>query len=235
MKIGILSDAHGNAGALQKCLACLNQLEVDKLYFLGDAVGYYPLGIETLAMLRENNIYSLSGNHEAMLLGELPYSTEQEDFYRLNPIREKLTEELTGYLRSLSPEHTFEVDRKKILLMHAGPSNHLTQYVYPNSDLSVFQQLPFDIFCMGHTHHPFYRKEGNKIILNVGSCGMPRDIGTLSSFAILDTITGSADIIRIPLDAGIYQQSFKDQAHPSVFDLYKRKPEKFAGRLINTQ
>ena len=42
MKIGILSDAHGNPHGLNRCLTALKREGAERLYFLGDAVGYLP-------------------------------------------------------------------------------------------------------------------------------------------------------------------------------------------------
>ncbi len=53
---------------------------------------------------------------------------------------------------------------------------------------------------MGRTHRPFIRYEKNVLLLNVGSCGLPRDIGIFASCAIYDPISHSAKIIRLEID-----------------------------------
>ncbi len=40
MKIGVLSDAHGNPDGLKMCIDFFIQKKVGKIYFLGDAIGY---------------------------------------------------------------------------------------------------------------------------------------------------------------------------------------------------
>lgn len=233
MKIGLLSDAHGNINALEKCLSYLNKVSVDKIYFLGDAVGYYPMGIEVLNRLIKEDIHCLLGNHEAMLLGLLPCTEENEKVYRLGTVREGLTSELYEFLQKLSPHHEFNVDGKNIKLMHGGPSDFLTEYIYPNSDLREFEQMSYDFFFMGHTHYPFIRVNKESIITNIGSCGMPRDYGTLSSFAVLDTDIWNVSIYRIHLDTEILVQLFSNCTHQSVFELYKRQPNDFTGMLVH--
>ncbi len=37
MKIGVLSDAHGNPAALERCLRFLRRREVEAIWFLGDS------------------------------------------------------------------------------------------------------------------------------------------------------------------------------------------------------
>lgn len=233
MKIGLLSDAHGNINALEKCLNYLNKISVDKIYFLGDAVGYYPQGIEVLNRLVKENIHCLLGNHEAMLLGLLPCNEENEKVYQLENVRRGMSYDLNEFLQKLSPHYEFNVDGKSIKLMHAGPSNFLTEYIYPNSDLEEFARMPYDFYFMGHTHYPFIKVNKGRTVTNVGSCGMPRDYGTLSSFAVLDTDIWEVGIFRIYLDTKILVQQFRNCIHQSVFELYKRQPSHFTGMLVH--
>jgi hypothetical protein len=37
-------------------------------------------------------------------------------------------------------------------------------------------------------------------IVNVGSCGLPRDVGNLASCAVYDTVTRTAEILRVEFD-----------------------------------
>ncbi len=232
MKIGLLSDAHGNLIALEKCLNYLNKISVDEIYFLGDAIGYYPQSIEVLNRLIRDNVHCLMGNHEAMLIGLLNYSKENENVYQLDKIRKIISCELIEFIKKLSPDFEFNVDGKNIKLMHGGPSNFLTEYVYPNSNLSNFNQIQYDFSFMGHTHYPFIKKYNNQTIVNIGSCGMPRDYGSLSSFSVLDTNNWEVSILRIEMDTVKIIKLYSNITHKSVFDLYERKPNHFSGNII---
>ena len=53
MRLGILSDAHGNVEAFQRGLELLAEARADMIYFLGDAVGYIPDG-RVVSLLRES-------------------------------------------------------------------------------------------------------------------------------------------------------------------------------------
>ena len=48
MKIGLLSDAHGNPDGLANCISVLRSRGAERLFFLGDAVGYLPRWLEVL-------------------------------------------------------------------------------------------------------------------------------------------------------------------------------------------
>ena len=61
---------------------------------------------------------------------------------------------------------------------------------------------------MGHTHRPFVRERNSKLVMNVGSCGMPRDQGDAPSFAVYDTASHTAEILRIRIDPWSVLRSF---------------------------
>src|SRR5947209_1953094 len=69
MRIGFLSDIHGNREALDACLAQARRQRVDRLVFLGDLVGYGAdpvYVIDRIAQLRETeDAIVLLGNHDA--------------------------------------------------------------------------------------------------------------------------------------------------------------------------
>ena len=82
MKLGVISDIHGNYLALEKVISKIKLFNVDKILFLGDSVGYLCYPNEVISLLIENNIQCIKGNHEQMLLGELEYNRESEKIYQ---------------------------------------------------------------------------------------------------------------------------------------------------------
>ena len=68
MKIGLLSDIHANAHALEAVLKSARKRKVKKLLCCGDYVGYYYEPDRTIALLNDWDWVGISGNHEAMLL-----------------------------------------------------------------------------------------------------------------------------------------------------------------------
>ncbi len=72
MLIGVFSDAHGNELGFYTCYEFLAK-HTERIYYLGDAVGYFPLSNRIIDTLRTTNIICLKGNHDAMLLRELEY------------------------------------------------------------------------------------------------------------------------------------------------------------------
>jgi Predicted phosphoesterase len=68
MRILILTDIHANLNALKAVFARLDELRPDIIISLGDQVNYGPYPKETLALLRDKQVFMLMGNHEERLL-----------------------------------------------------------------------------------------------------------------------------------------------------------------------
>lgn len=64
MKIGLISDIHGNYEALKVVLETLDQMSISEIYCLGDVVGYYSQVNECCDELRSRNIPCVMGNHD---------------------------------------------------------------------------------------------------------------------------------------------------------------------------
>jgi predicted phosphodiesterase len=52
----------------------------------------------------------------------------------------------------------------------------------------------------GHTHIPYVRNFGDKILINPGSVGQPRDGDPRTSFAVFDTAAGRVELKRLEYD-----------------------------------
>ena len=161
MRIGVFSDAHGNEAGFNTCYEYLVG-EVDVIYYLGDAVGYFPLSNQIIDTLRLHNIECLKGNHDAMILGELQYDDEREEIYQVKKSAKAISEQNLNFLKKLPGEKKVNIDNRKLLFVHGSPLDTLNGYVYPDSDISTFEDMPYDVIFMGHTHRPFIKKTAKK-------------------------------------------------------------------------
>jgi len=200
LKLGLLSDAHGNPFGLQACISELRKLGAADIYFLGDAVGYFPLAEEVIAALRQQQIPCLLGNHDAMLCGVLPLDPIKDLVYGLGELAQRLDPATKEEISRWPVRRVVEIDGRRVLLVHGSPRDELNEYIYPNTDLSWFGSIQTDAVFMGHTHIPFIRRKDDILVVNVGSCGLPRDIGNQAACALFDTQSGDVDILRIPFD-----------------------------------
>lgn len=124
---------------------------------------------------------------------------------------------------------------EKLLFVHASPWSPLSEYIYPDSDLTKFINLECDVFFLGHTHYPFVLNKGPKTIINVGSCGSPRDVGILSSCCIYDTDTDICTIYRLQMDKATIVNSYSDRTDESVINLLNRVKNNYFGELVINQ
>ena len=177
MKIGILADIHGNLDALQSVLKTFVYNEVEKIFCLGDMIGYYHNSLEVLDLLIDMDVKCILGNHEAYLLGYLKYSPEKWQSCFLERVRERISSKNLLWLYSLPKTLEINIDSQKIAFFHGSPWDPLNGYVYPNSSLEKFLNYKASLFFLGHTHYPMTRKMGNKLIVNPGSLGQPRSGG----------------------------------------------------------
>lgn len=234
MKIGVISDVHGNIRALEKCLHFLRQQKTDRLIFLGDAVGYLPFGVEVLELLQQNGIECILGNHEAMLLGILPLPEKNEEVYKLGRIKKKMSDTLLQFVGSWKQHIELQVDDLQFFFVHGSANDHLTGYVYPDTDLSAFKHVKYNVVVMGHTHYPFLRKEYDKVFINAGSVGLPRDSGNLSSLVVIDTIPFKAVHYRLRNDTEFILSEMKGEVHESATERLRRNNDaNVLGIMVN--
>lgn len=233
MILGFVSDAHGNPAGLEACLRALEGEGTESVHFLGDAVGYFPEENAVLDLLRVHGVICVRGNHEAMLLGELSVPEARGPAYRLGEAAARLSPAHREWIAEWPSRRELEVPGKRLLLVHGSPADPLGGYVYPDTDLAPLRELPFQAALMGHTHRPFIATAGLLTVVNVGSCGMPRDVGNLASCAVYDTVTGAAAILRVPFDAPGLAARWGTRIDASARAcLERRAPGPVVGRIV---
>jgi predicted phosphodiesterase len=227
--IGLLSDAHGNLAAFTRGVDLLRARGAERIYFLGDAVGYIP-SIAVLERLHADQIPCLQGNHEAMMLSRR-FPPEREPAYRLGEIGQMLPRDLLRWVKEWPTSRVVPVAGGVALLVHGSPKDPTFDYVYPDSDLSQFTPSGergenIRAVFMGNTHRPFIRDFGEIRFVNIGSCGMPRDDGGWASVCLYDENQNAAQILRYPIDDTIQElRTRHPDLHPAVLDVFARRSE----------
>jgi hypothetical protein len=94
VRIGIVSDIHGNAAGLASALALMG--DVDELLCAGDMVEEYRFSNETIAILREREARCVLGNHDLGFLS--PHGASARAAAHIHP---ELVEWLARWLRYL--------------------------------------------------------------------------------------------------------------------------------------
>jgi putative phosphoesterase len=223
MRIAVLSDIHGNLFAFSKCLELLLDMNVDDVYFLGDAVNYYPESNEVVNIIRKLKFNCIKGNHEEMLLNPDAIVGKSRDVYGIDHTLRELSEENRDFISSLPNSYERIIDDVKMLFVHGSPLDYTNGYIYPDTDISEIENIDYDVVFCGHSHYKMERTMKNLKVFNPGSCGMPRDTGNEFSFGVFDTKTGKFKIQKFNIDPKEITEVYKGMLHDSVIKLLYRK------------
>ena len=198
MRIGVLSDIHGNKVALIKALEIL--VNCDMTVCLGDLIGYYPEMNEVCNMVRQREIYTIRGNHEAMFIGALPCVETNWKSYRFDHAEKTISSNNLNWLCSLPSEFRYKIDNKILIFRHASLDDE-TSYLFEKSEeLANVNLNKNEILFVGHTHRRMKAQADNGQVINPGSVGLPRGEMGRGSVAIYDTVADSVDFIDIKID-----------------------------------
>ena len=178
MRIGFISDIHGNFTALEAVLADIKQQKIDQLICLGDTVSLGPQPNEVLNVLREWNSINIMGNHDQAML-EPERSAEFEITSHLVPDLywglERLDKADFEFIRSFIPTHTILFPNGvELLAFHGSPKSTtaLIQATTPPDALEThFEGQTATVFMGGHSHIQMHRRYGKNLFLNSGSVG----------------------------------------------------------------
>ena len=205
MRCLVLSDIHSNLEAFQAVLDDAGPF--DEVWCLGDVVGYGPDPNGCVELLQSLPHLCIAGNHDWATLGKLDlrdFNPDARDANLWN--RQQLTPENLSYLENL-PE---KLVTAQFTLSHGSPRYPIWEYIiYASTAQLNFQHFDTPFCFVGHTHSPvIFRLSGEgdskaceamssslngprklgaeRLIINPGSVGQPRDGDPRASYAILD-------------------------------------------------
>ena len=227
MKLGFLSDAHGCDEAFDRGLQVLAAHGAERVFFLGDAVGYVP-GVGIVERLMAQGIESLLGNHDAAAL-DGRWDRSREPVYQLEQARAALTDAQRRFLETLPSRREIDAPCGRLLLVHGSVKDPLLGYVQPDTELGPEADSLDDehvAVFMGHTHRAFLREEAGRLWVNVGSCSLPRDGGMLGTVVLFDDESRETRLLRFAVDDALHAAHRRTGViHPQVLALLERPPE----------
>lgn len=209
----------------------------DRLWCLGDTIGYGPNPNECLAAMRERAQYVLTGNHDLASLGVISLAT-------FNPLarvanewnNKQLEDDLRAYLAE-RPDR-IDLDDPAATLAHGSPRDPVWEYVL--DEVTAFQNLAHftaPVCFIGHSHVPLVfayhadrtaafghaeagyvveLKPDSRYIINPGSVGQPRDNDPRAAFAVWDTASSTVAFHRVAYDVGETQRRMRQAKLPSA-------------------
>lgn len=221
MRLAVFSDVHGNALWLDAVLKKIRTAQVERLYFLGDSVSYFPDSFAVIRRLQEVGAICVEGNHDNMLRGEFPIPEKNDAAYRLKPVLQTIPPDLLEFVRDWPVTRTEKIDNVRIQFVHGNPLDPLKGYSYEDSPLSEFDSSKLDVVFVGHTHRPWVRQNPHTLMVNVGSVGLPRDVGCAPSWVLFDTKTRDVRVNRLRMSPAELLKTYPD-VHESVRECLKR-------------
>ncbi|AFY47657.1 putative phosphoesterase [Nostoc sp. PCC 7524] len=247
MKIAVLSCIHGNYEALDAVLLDIDQQKADKIFCLGDLVGYGPYPNAVVTQIRSLEIPTCVGCWDEDIVEGLN-SCECSYPSLLAEKRGKLAHAWTH--QELHPEnqeflaklpHSLRQDN--LVFVHGSPhSNH--EYLLPELDafaaLERVLSSDADVLFCGHTHVPYIRtldagslqvcvktdateekqlsfSTAIKRIVNVGSVGEPRHGRPNATYVIYDTDTQAVTLREVPYDYQKTCAAIIEKGLPAIF------------------
>jgi putative phosphoesterase len=187
MRVLLIADIHGNWPALQAITE-----PHDVCLFLGDLVDYGLEPAPCIQWVRERARYAVRGNHDHGV-AQYVNVVGRNGFKYLTAVtrpltQERLTTEDRRFLGALPVSRRVTLDDTTFLLVHATPRDPLDEYAVDNVDFwkRRLQNVDADVVCVGHTHHPYVLEVGDKLVINPGSVGQPRDGDPRAAYALIE-------------------------------------------------
>ena len=222
--IAFISDIHSNLAALEAVLAEIDALGCDRIWCLGDTVGYAAQPAECLDLVLARCEVVIGGNHDLAVAGDarvneqvVPGMFEGSPGAGIAFARSALGEERLARLSQLAPSALLD----NVELHHGSARDPIWEYVRTAEAATAHlleQERP--LCAVGHTHMPLLwelddgtavargglmpgdssivLERGPRRVFNPGSVGQPRDRDPRAAWASLDA--GALTFRRTPYD-----------------------------------
>lgn len=239
-KIAFISDIHGNFDALLAVMTALKEEACDLTLCLGDIVGYGPSPCECVDFIRQNNIQAVLGNHDeyVTLLMDTRVERLREDIrIAVEWTQSQLPMDALKWLSRLP----FEMAAEDVFtFIHGSFAPGKWGYCLDEGTFAAnFKNQEAQLAFCGHSHSPLIGidrpggtpvvdyirhcklPENEKIMINVGSVGQPRDRDPRACAVTYVVETRELKLHRVEYDIAVVQEKIKAAG----------LPEKFAQRL----
>lgn len=186
MKLGLISDIHGDLKALNRALTLLKERhQVDAIWCAGDLVGRGQQPNEVVHRV-VGSIPSVLGNHDEFVLMLNRTQTERHQTLL------SCTPDTLRLLRTLPRTYRTRLEGRNIVMIHGTPrSNSESLSLAPahrEKALAWLKKIGAQILIAGHTHVPMYAQDQRGLVVNPGSLFDPTGFERSSSesYGVLD-------------------------------------------------
>jgi putative phosphoesterase len=226
MRIGIISDIHGNLPALKVILDKFEEEKCNYIYCLGDTIAVGPFSRECIEMLLTlPNIKFVMGNHEEYFVKGVKnltaHSMSQGEKTHQAFIADSLIEELRSILSKFPYSIEENIEGIKVLFTHYA-FNHkehsknfkpIEKNITAESMDKLFEEVNADLIFFGHEHKPCNVK-GKKHYVNVGSSGCTRNDLTHCTIVDFQDNSYEINVCKIKYDKEAVLKALEDRQVP---------------------
>jgi diadenosine tetraphosphatase ApaH/serine/threonine PP2A family protein phosphatase len=236
VRLAVITDIHANLPALEAVLADAEASGIERLWCLGDVVGYGADPDACAELVRERCDLCLVGNHDLAVLDDLDASSFSEAAAEAVAwTRENAADSTFEFLRGLEPSG----ERDGIGLFHASPRDPIWEYVLSTEQAAACMDAQSEaVALIGHSHVALFfarpdggggrndvsgaqAGEGTELelrdgtwLVNPGSVGQPRDNDPRAAWLELETETRAARFHRVRYDVDRAAASIADAGLP---------------------
>jgi putative phosphoesterase len=224
MRIAIIADIHGNQIALEAVLQDLRQQsQIDQIVVAGDLCLNGPRPRETLKTLQALDCPVIQGNVDVEVVTGAPQAgAKKRDTVAWT--RAQIGTEGIDYLAGLPFSYLVTNPYgSDLLVVHANPLN-LEDAIFPTSPDSKLEHLlggleaTVGALAFGHLHIAYTRRWQHLLLVDAGSCGLPRDDDQRAAYAILTCENNSwqAEHRRVMYDIDAVVKDLRECGIPHV-------------------
>jgi putative phosphoesterase len=217
MRVLLVADIHANWPALQ----ALDEPH-DVCLCLGDLVDYALEPAPCIDWVRRHAHHTVRGNHDHGVAQNVIVNGRL-GFKYLSGVTRVLTQErLSGedvrFLADLPLTRAVTLDDTRYLLVHATPRDPLDEYAAADVDFWTrrLENVDVDVVCVGHTHQPYVLQVGEKLVINPGSVGQPRDGDPRAAYLVLDLAAKRALHRRVDYPIEHTQEEIRERGLPEA-------------------
>ncbi len=221
-RVLVLADIHSNIIALDAVLQDAHERGgFDRVWVLGDIVGYGPEPTECIRRVRELGCVCVAGNHDLGVVGSVPLDAFNMDAaLACRWTRDVLSASDIAWLGNLP----FESVESMCYLVHGSPREPVWEYIMTVDQAeAVLKDVKMARHCLvGHTHQPalyavcsrgkghaqpvadgaVVALEKGRYLINPGSVGQPRDGDPRAAYAVYDSDANTVVFRRVSYDVG---------------------------------
>jgi diadenosine tetraphosphatase ApaH/serine/threonine PP2A family protein phosphatase len=218
MLIGIIADLHANLEATLAVFDRLDGIGPDRIVCLGDLVGYNADPNEVIDIVRERQIPTVMGNHDAVVCGlEEPWFFNTKARIAVERHSECVRDDNKQWLATASEKLPFDGG---CLGVHGSPrsrDDYILDWLDAMRHVESLRRTNATVCFFGHSHraslfgergeHPAEGTSGqyslnfqDRYLINPGSVGQPRDHDPRAAFGLFDTESRLFEFCRVGYD-----------------------------------